>query len=704
MKHGRDFTIFILLLSTSIIIISSIPETFADHMTAEVSNPPGSGSTDACAATNECFIPYEVTIDVGGEVTWTNDDTLPHTVTSGDLSVDPDNLGTVFDSSLLMAGNVFSHQFDVPGTYPYFCMVHPWMVGQVIVSGGTPTTPLRISVNTDKSSYRDGDVIQIFGQVSEVLPRKPVSVRVIAPDGNIVTIEQVEAGADKTFSVAINAGGYLWQSSGTYTIETSYGETAQNTATAITTFEFSAASGSRPSTTIGVEGTDFLLSYTITGGRVLSITPDVAANSLIIAIDSTSNGQLTITLPRMLIDALLPSGNDDLFFVLVDGKERYYDETKTDLERTLTVNFERGTEEIEIIGTFLAGSDLPFTPSITPIIPRLPTSSPVSTTQIIIPEGTGTPGCEPNNCYSPAVSSVKVGSTITWTNMDNVVHTVTSGNLNTDPDSIGNLFDSSLISSKRGFSHTFTRAGTFDYFCMVHPWMTGQVIVGSGGIFTPTPSPSGSSLSVMTNRESYRAGNSVDVSVKLSGVGSGQNIGIAITDPNGSNIVSRTITTDSSGTGALQFKLSENSVSGSYKIIATTSVAGQSIQDTASFNVQSLAGNVSIRSIQPTDQNGNSVSSFNKGKMGFVKVVLSSDSGISSLVTVNLFDSDQTSLGVGSFKTTLGLGQSEMIISFFIPNDANSGTSDIYANVFSDWPSRGGTPLTGEAVARVTIR
>ncbi|MGI0002774.1 MAG: PEFG-CTERM sorting domain-containing protein [Nitrosopumilaceae archaeon] len=131
MKITTTSTIFVFLAVVA--GITTATPAFADHATAEVSNPPGSGSTDACAATNECFIPYEVTIDVGGEVTWTNDDTLPHTVTNGDLSVDPDNVGTIFDSGLLMAGKTSSHKFDAAGEYPYFCMVHPWMKGIVIV-------------------------------------------------------------------------------------------------------------------------------------------------------------------------------------------------------------------------------------------------------------------------------------------------------------------------------------------------------------------------------------------------------------------------------------------------------------------------------------------------------------------------------------------------------------------------------------------
>ena len=69
-----------------------------------------------------------------------------------------------------------------------------------------------------------------------------------------------------------------------------------------------------------------------------------------------------------------------------------------------------------------------------------------------------------------------------------------------------------------------------------------------------------------------------------------------------------------------------------------------------------------------------------------------------------VFDSQLTSLGIGSFKTTLNSGQSEMSLSFFIPNDAEFGSGDIYANVFSDWPSQGGVPLTGESATKVRLQ
>jgi predicted secreted protein with PEFG-CTERM motif len=112
-------------------IIAIAPSAFADHMSVTVTNAPGS-SVPGCEETADgCFIPSMVTIDVGGEVTWENNDTAAHTVTSGSATDGPDG---VFDSSLIMAGSTFSHVFDDAGTFDYFCMVHPWMAGTVMVS------------------------------------------------------------------------------------------------------------------------------------------------------------------------------------------------------------------------------------------------------------------------------------------------------------------------------------------------------------------------------------------------------------------------------------------------------------------------------------------------------------------------------------------------------------------------------------------
>ncbi len=97
--------------------------------TLTVSLPVGSG-VPGCEVTNECFLPYEETVAIGATVTWSNDDTAAHTVTSGSPADGPDGL---FDSSIFMAGSTFEFTFNDAGSYDYFCMVHPWMLGMVNV-------------------------------------------------------------------------------------------------------------------------------------------------------------------------------------------------------------------------------------------------------------------------------------------------------------------------------------------------------------------------------------------------------------------------------------------------------------------------------------------------------------------------------------------------------------------------------------------
>ena len=110
----------------------AVPQAFAD---VTVENAPGS-STPGCEETNSCFSPNPVTIAVGETVTWANTDTAAHTATGGTPA---DGLSGVFDSSLIMAGGSYSFTFDTAGTYDYHCMVHPWMLGSVIVGESSPT-------------------------------------------------------------------------------------------------------------------------------------------------------------------------------------------------------------------------------------------------------------------------------------------------------------------------------------------------------------------------------------------------------------------------------------------------------------------------------------------------------------------------------------------------------------------------------------
>ncbi|MFB5619053.1 MAG: PEFG-CTERM sorting domain-containing protein, partial [Candidatus Nitrosomaritimum aestuariumsis] len=152
-------------------------------------------------------------------------------------------------------GTTFSHTFEEAGTFPYFCMVHPWMEG--IVNVGT------------------AEVTTTSTPQPELISEKPAE--------------------ESQVSVSLD--------------------------------------------------------HEISGGQVTSMTADGSQNSVIIEVDSTDDGQITVTLPRDVVDATI-GDEDDEFFVLVDNEEVAFEETKTSTDRTLTIEVPAGTETIEIIGTF----------------------------------------------------------------------------------------------------------------------------------------------------------------------------------------------------------------------------------------------------------------------------------------------------------------------------------------------------------------
>ena len=173
---------FFVVLTLVAAIVAITPSAFADHAKVDVSAIAGS-ATPGCEETNSCFDPAEAIIDVGGEVTWTNDDTAAHTVTSGDLTNDPDNVGTEFDSSLFGPGKTFSQTFEEAGTFPYFCMVHPWMKGVVTVQAETMEEEEEETYANAMSS--DGSVnVEIESSIPAAGEEMSIHVTFTDADGN----------------------------------------------------------------------------------------------------------------------------------------------------------------------------------------------------------------------------------------------------------------------------------------------------------------------------------------------------------------------------------------------------------------------------------------------------------------------------------------------------------------------------------------
>lgn len=241
--------------------------------------------------------------------------------------------------------------------------LYAMVLAAAIVAGATThafaQTSDSISVSADKGSYSDGETIMITGEVANRISGMPVVAQIIAPNGNVIGVDQVTVGDDGAFSFDAKAGGPLWLAAGEYTVRVQYGMNRSAEAT----LDFG---GSQPGSGIiapprsgtmytvdAGEGGTFDVGYSITGGSVTAMSVSGESSSLTITIAPTDDGQLSVTLPREVIDAKMNgcSGQDDNYVVLVDRQEQSFAEDSNDDSRTLTIDFFADSESIEIIGT-----------------------------------------------------------------------------------------------------------------------------------------------------------------------------------------------------------------------------------------------------------------------------------------------------------------------------------------------------------------
>ena len=236
--------------------------------------------------------------------------------------------------------------------------------------GNFAESGVSVDVSTEKESYNPGETVTISGVVSPYIPGEDVLLQVVSPRNNIVQIAQIEVDPYNGIfhkDIETSIGG-VWKESGNYVVRAFYFDNK-----GVTQFSYGLSSVGVKETPLGAEettqneteegidvtelvgvediGENSLLvegvnvNYTIDGGKIISIVPDIDETSLIIEIRTTSDGELVITLPKDVIDGI--------FFVLVDGEEINYGEELNDNSSTLTIPFHDGSEQIEIIGTFV---------------------------------------------------------------------------------------------------------------------------------------------------------------------------------------------------------------------------------------------------------------------------------------------------------------------------------------------------------------
>jgi predicted secreted protein with PEFG-CTERM motif len=111
-------------------LVAFTPAAFADHSEVTIVPAAGSGAPGCEESAEGCYIPAQATVDVGGKVIFSNTDTAAHTFTAGTASDGPSG---VFDTSLVIAGSSYEWTATTVGEVPYYCMVHPWMQGLIVV-------------------------------------------------------------------------------------------------------------------------------------------------------------------------------------------------------------------------------------------------------------------------------------------------------------------------------------------------------------------------------------------------------------------------------------------------------------------------------------------------------------------------------------------------------------------------------------------
>jgi predicted secreted protein with PEFG-CTERM motif len=215
-----------------------------------------------------------------------------------------------------------------------------------------------LTITTEKESYSATEPIQITGLVESKVSDFKVTLRIFNPMNNLITIDELDVNDDGTFNGEIPTSiGGLWEKDGTYTIIANYYASEEAT----TQFEFGVMISAGVKDVVPefsvTEDEDYLqstmledyeLGYELTGAKIIRITPDIEMKSLIFEIETYSDGELRITLPKDVIDT-----DEEGFFILVDGIETNH-EAVSNLENwSFVIPFSYGSEEIEIIGTFV---------------------------------------------------------------------------------------------------------------------------------------------------------------------------------------------------------------------------------------------------------------------------------------------------------------------------------------------------------------
>jgi predicted secreted protein with PEFG-CTERM motif len=216
----------------------------------------------------------------------------------------------------MAGGATFSHTFDDVGTYDYFCMVHPWMQGSVIVEDEAAAEAEAAEAEAAEAEAAEAEAAAAAAIAA--LEAEQAAEAAAAEAAAAESLAALEAAAAESLA-ALEAE--------------QAAEAAEAEAAAVVM-----AAPREPA----IDLVDTLI-YNINGGSVSSIITNSDDSTLVVAVDASDDGELSITMNSDYITAF----DDDSYFVLVNNEEVWFSQDGN----TLTIPFEAGTEKIEIVGS-----------------------------------------------------------------------------------------------------------------------------------------------------------------------------------------------------------------------------------------------------------------------------------------------------------------------------------------------------------------
>ncbi len=207
-------------------------------------------------------------------------------------------------------------------------------------------------VNVDKAKYMTGDTVIVTGQVPSIIEGLPITIQAINANNARFNLDQITPAADGSFTWEFKLTGSEARlgPSGTWTIVVAYGDLRSEV-----TFDFEAVTVEVPTgLVVEIDGEQYTLDAELTNGRITNVIAEPSITTLTLEVEMEDDGQLTITLPRVFMDALTEgcSGDDDIFITLIDDMTEFPEETETtDDARTITVAVPVSANEVSILGT-----------------------------------------------------------------------------------------------------------------------------------------------------------------------------------------------------------------------------------------------------------------------------------------------------------------------------------------------------------------